>query len=181
MEAVNKVPTDILAEMCQDAVSFLQYKLNVVPHEEYCKHFQRSGVDGDSKLIFNTICYIFRIAARTKLTADKLSDELSASSVWKEPTLSVFKRVWDEQGRVLCSQDLKQVLSVGQLVDIKWKLNIGMSSSCCRSLNAPYIAMVITVADPSGNLSVHSMEMTVTEFKKFSNKIKDMSSVLETV
>ena len=52
-----------------------------------------------------------------------------------------------------------------QLIDMRWKLSVGVSSSSCRSLNSPYVTVQITVSDPSGNPSTQSFEMTVSEFK----------------
>lgn len=52
-----------------------------------------------------------------------------------------------------------------QLLDMKWKLSVGVSSSACRSLNSPYITALVTVTDPSGRLLTKSFEMTIGEFK----------------
>lgn len=52
-----------------------------------------------------------------------------------------------------------------QLVDMKWKLGVAMSSSSCRSLSAPYVTMVLSVADASGLVRDHSFELSVAEFQ----------------
>ena len=48
---------------------------------------------------------------------------------------------------------------------MKWKLSIGMGSSLCRNLNAPYITVMMTVSDSSGSPVTKSFEMTIAEFK----------------
>ena len=60
---------------------------------------------------------------------------------------------------------MTEIASFPQLVDMKWKLSVGVSSSACRSLNSPYITALVTVTDPSGALLTKSFEMTIGEFK----------------
>ena len=55
---------------------------------------------------------------------------------------------------------------------MKWKLSVGVSSSSCRSLNAPYITALVTVTDPSGELQEKSFEMTIAEFRVSLRKIE---------
>ncbi|XP_068703079.1 COMM domain-containing protein 6-like [Montipora capricornis] len=181
VEVLNSLPQDILAEMCQDVAAFLQYKIALFPLEQYQKSLQSAEISYDAKLVFNAISYIFRCAAKAKLPTDKLIAELKTSLCWKESTLSAFKHVWNEQGKILCSSDLAQTLSVGQLLDMKWKLSVGVSSSACRSLNSPYITALITATDPSGAILTKSFEMTIGEFKKFASQMREIASVLETV
>ncbi|XP_077984466.1 COMM domain-containing protein 6-like isoform X2 [Glandiceps talaboti] len=73
------------------------------------------------------------------------------------------------------------MLNIGQLVDLKWKLGMGISSDSCRNLNSPYVAITITVADPSGHHITRTFEMTIPEFQNFYKQMKEMASVLETV
>jgi hypothetical protein len=74
-----------------------------------------------------------------------------------------------------------RLLSVGQLIEMKWKLGVAMSSSSCRSLGVPYVTMVLSVADASGLVKDHSFEMSIAEFQNFSKQVKEMGAVLETV
>ncbi|XP_069130119.1 COMM domain-containing protein 6-like [Argopecten irradians] len=77
--------------------------------------------------------------------------------------------------------DKDQILGVGQLVDLKWKVGMAMSSDTCRNLNSSYVAMAIKVADPSGKITNHNFEMTVQQFQNFSKQLKDIAHALETV
>ncbi|KAJ8297949.1 hypothetical protein KUTeg_024480 [Tegillarca granosa] len=87
-----------------------------------------------------------------------------------------------EQRQSLMSVDeVKQMFDVGQLVDMQWKLGVGVSSDSCKNLNSPYVTMQVKVADPSGKLSTHTFEMTVMQFQDFSKQMKEMANVLETV
>lgn len=147
----------------------------------FFKSLKDAGVLYDTKLLLNAISYIFRSAAKAKLPTEKLIAELKSSLCWKENTLSVLKHVWNEQGKILSSSDLTETLNVGQLLDMKWKLSVGVSSSSCRSLNSPYITVLVTVTDPSGGVSSKSFEMAIGEFKKFASQMREIASVLETV
>lgn len=40
-----------------------------------------------------------------------------------------------------------------------------MSSDTCRSLKYPYVTVTLTVADPSGQLTDKTFEMTIPQFK----------------
>ncbi|XP_074619664.1 COMM domain-containing protein 6-like [Acropora palmata] len=181
VEVLNSLPQDILAEMCQDVAAFLQYKIALFPVEQYQKCLQNAEISYDAKLIFNAISYIFRCAAKAKLPTDKLITELKSSLCWKDSTLAVIKHVWNDQGKILCSSDLVQTLNVGQLLDMKWKLSVGVSSSTCRSLNSPYITALVSATDTSGAVLTKSFEMTIGEFKKFAAQMREIASVLETV
>ncbi|XP_068038473.1 COMM domain-containing protein 6 [Anomalospiza imberbis] len=64
---------------------------------------------------------------------------------------------------------------------MKWKLGVAMSSDTCRSLKYPYVTVTLTVADPSGQITDKSFEMTIPQFKNFFRQFKEMASVLETV
>ncbi|XP_060064354.1 COMM domain-containing protein 6-like [Ylistrum balloti] len=77
--------------------------------------------------------------------------------------------------------DTDRILGVGQLVDLKWKVGVAMSSDICRSLNSSYVAMAIKVADPSGKVTSHKFEMSVQQFQNFSKQLKDIASAMETV
>ncbi|RXN28975.1 COMM domain-containing 6 [Labeo rohita] len=67
------------------------------------------------------------------------------------------------------------------LVDIQWKLGMAVSSDTCRSLNSPFISVLMKIADTSGEMSYKSFEMTVQQFQNFYRQFKEMASVLETV
>ena len=59
---------------------------------------------------------------------------------------------------VLCTVSL-------QLIDFQWKLGMAVSSDSCRSLKYPYVAVILKVADPSGQVKNKSFEMTIPQFQ----------------
>lgn len=52
-----------------------------------------------------------------------------------------------------------------QLVDMQWKLGMAVSSDTCRSLNSPYVCLLLKIVEPSGHICQRSFEMTVPQFQ----------------
>uniref|UniRef100_A0A665VE51 TBC1 domain family member 4 n=1 Tax=Echeneis naucrates TaxID=173247 RepID=A0A665VE51_ECHNA len=52
-----------------------------------------------------------------------------------------------------------------QLVDIQWKLGMAVSSDTCRSLNSPYVTLLLKIVEPSGQIYQRSFEMTIPQFQ----------------
>uniref|UniRef100_A0A7N6AYG9 TBC1 domain family member 4 n=1 Tax=Anabas testudineus TaxID=64144 RepID=A0A7N6AYG9_ANATE len=50
-------------------------------------------------------------------------------------------------------------------VDMQWKLGMAVSSDTCRSLNSPYVCLLLKIVEPSGNICQRSFEMTVPQFQ----------------
>uniref|UniRef100_A0A4W3H5D4 COMM domain-containing protein n=1 Tax=Callorhinchus milii TaxID=7868 RepID=A0A4W3H5D4_CALMI len=72
-----------------------------------------------------------------------------------------------EQGKLITSpEDAKNMLTMGQLVDLQWKLGMAVSSD--------------SLADSSDVIS-RSFEMTIPQFQNFSKQFREMASVRETV
>lgn len=69
----------------------------------------------------------------------------------------------------------------GQLIDFQWKLGMAVSSDSCRSLKYPYVAVMLKVADHSGQVSSKSIEMTIPQFQNFYKQFKEIAAVIETV
>uniref|UniRef100_A0A9L0SHJ2 COMM domain-containing protein 6 n=1 Tax=Equus caballus TaxID=9796 RepID=A0A9L0SHJ2_HORSE len=53
-----------------------------------------------------------------------------------------------------------------QLIDFQWKLGMAVSSDSCRSLKYPYVAVMLKVADHSGQVKNKSFEMTIPQFQE---------------
>lgn len=52
-----------------------------------------------------------------------------------------------------------------KLVDFQWKLGMAVSSDTCRSLKYPYVAVMLKVADHSGQVKTKCFEMTIPQFQ----------------
>uniref|UniRef100_A0A8C5LI72 COMM domain-containing protein 6 n=1 Tax=Jaculus jaculus TaxID=51337 RepID=A0A8C5LI72_JACJA len=68
-----------------------------------------------------------------------------------------------------------------QLIDFQWKLGMAVSSDSCRSLKYPYVAVMLKVADQSGQIKNKFIEMTIPQFQNFYRQFKEIAAVMETV
>ncbi|XP_062492889.1 COMM domain-containing protein 6 [Pezoporus occidentalis] len=185
-DKISLIPQDFFAELCEQIVQHLNHKIPGVNTAELCQRIQTSGTDvgvGDLAKIANIVSLLFSIAARNNLSAEELVTTLgNAVSALPKHALQVIRHVWNEHGKsISVSEDAGNMATVGQFVDIKWKLGVAMSSDTCRSLKYPYVTVTLTVADPSGQLTDKTFEMTIPQFKNFLRQFKEMAAVLETV
>ncbi|KAM8922784.1 COMM domain-containing protein 6 isoform 1-T1 [Lycaon pictus] len=79
------------------------------------------------------------------------------------------------------SQSNLSLFSSIQLVDFQWKLGMAVSSDSCRSLKYPYVAVLLKVADHSGQVKNKCFEMTIPQFQNFYRQFKEIAAVIETV
>ncbi|XP_016383205.1 COMM domain-containing protein 6-like [Sinocyclocheilus rhinocerous] len=186
VEKIEKLPIDLFAETLQSILVHLQDQNRAVDLIETCDKFQRAGINLDQKTVQDIIrlmSYYFRLAAKSNLSADVLVSKLTESnSNWSKPTLQLVHQLWTEHASLLhAHQEVLTMASIGHLVDIQWKLGMAVSSDTCRSLNSPFISVLMKIADTSGEMSYKSFEMTVQQFQNFYRQFKEMASVLETV
>ncbi|NXG81529.1 COMD6 protein, partial [Stercorarius parasiticus] len=185
-DKINLIPQDFFAELCEQIIQHLNHKIPGVNIAELCQRIQTSGIEinvGDLAKIANIISFLFSTAARNNLSTEELVATLgSAVSALPKHAVQVIRYVWNEQGKSIgVSEDARNMATMGQFVDIKWKLGVAMSSDACRSLKYPYVTVMLTVADPSGQITDKSFEMTISQFKNFFKQFKEMAAVLETV
>uniref|UniRef100_A0A3P9NHU8 COMM domain-containing protein 6 n=1 Tax=Poecilia reticulata TaxID=8081 RepID=A0A3P9NHU8_POERE len=67
------------------------------------------------------------------------------------------------------------------LVDMQWKLGMAVSSDTCRSLNSPYVSLLLKIVEPSGQICQRAFEMTIPQFQNFHKQFKEMAAIMETV
>ncbi|XP_056611503.1 COMM domain-containing protein 6 [Triplophysa dalaica] len=185
VDNIGNLPLDLFAETLQEILVHLQEQ-RVVDFIETWDKFQRSGINLDQQAVQDIVrlmSFHFRLAAKSNLSADVLISKLTESSrKWSKPMLQLVQRLWIEHGALLhAHQESLSIASIGQLVDMQWKLGMAVSSDSCRSLNSPFISVLLKYMDTSGEMSYKSFEMTVQQFQNFYRQFKEMSSVLETV
>ncbi|KAG7265130.1 hypothetical protein CRUP_036822 [Coryphaenoides rupestris] len=158
-------------KQCQLILSYLQGLTRGVDSSEISTTFQRNGVNLDENTLQSIIRFLmltFRSAGKSNLSADGLVSKLEAGcSKWPKASLQVVHKLWTKQGPLL--------------VDMQWKLGMAVSSDTCRSLNSPFVSVLLKIAEPSGQLSQKSFEMTIPQFQNFHKQFKEMATVLETV
>ncbi len=50
---------------------------------------------------------------------------------------------------------------------MQWKLGMAVSSDTCRSLNSPYVSLLLKIVEPSGQICQRSFEMTIPQFQVY--------------
>ncbi|XP_076021858.1 COMM domain-containing protein 6 [Genypterus blacodes] len=186
VDNIARLSPDLLAEACQHILTYLQGQIKGVDSGEISQRFQRAGVGLAHEALQSIIRFLlltFRSAGKSKLSADELVLRLEeGSSKWPKASLQVVHRLWSEQGALVqTQQEAHAMLSIGQLVDIQWKLGMAVSSDTCRSLNSPYVTLLLKIAEPSGQICQKSFEMTIPQFQNFHKQVKEMAAVMETV
>ncbi|XP_012689445.1 COMM domain-containing protein 6 isoform X1 [Clupea harengus] len=186
VENIGRLPPDVFAETCQQILAHLQGQSSAVDLPKICVTFQRAGIDLEWKALQSIIRLLssnFRTAAKNNLTADQLVARLGEGSRhWAKAVLQVVHQLWSEHGSLIHTyQEAHAMASIGQMVDMQWKLGMAVSSDTCRSLNSPYVSLLLKVADTSGEVSYKSFEMTIPQFQNFHSQFKDISAALETV
>nr|XP_036866165.1 COMM domain-containing protein 6 [Manis javanica] len=99
---------------------------------------------------------------------------------------SVPLRPWYKPQTVPMEESREPVLDAksrvtNQLIDFQWKLGMAVSSDSCKSLKYPYVAVLLKVADHSGQIKNKSFEMTIPQFQNFYRQFKEIAAVIETV
>ncbi|XP_029937559.1 COMM domain-containing protein 6 isoform X1 [Myripristis murdjan] len=186
VDNIGGLSLDLLAETCQHILTYLQGQTKGLDCAEISDRFQRNGVRLDHEALQNIIRFLlltFRSAGKSKLSGDELVLQLEEScGKWPKASLQVVHRLWTEQGaQVHAQQEVQSMLSIGQLIDLQWKLGMAVSSDTCRSLNSPYVCLLLKIAEPSGQIQQRSFEMTIPQFQNFHKQLKEMAAVLETV
>ncbi|XP_074844970.1 COMM domain-containing protein 6 isoform X2 [Carettochelys insculpta] len=137
----------------------------------------------DLAKIINVVSFLFSTAAKNNLSSEDLPTSLgNAISMLPKHAIQVICHIWNEKGKsIRVSEDTRNMATVGQVIDLHWKLGMAVSSDSCRSLKYPYITMMLKVAEPSGQIASKSFEMTIPQFQDFFKHFKEMAAVLETV
>ncbi|XP_041858525.1 COMM domain-containing protein 6 [Melanotaenia boesemani] len=180
------LPPDLLTETCQHILTYLQGQRSGVDPAEISQILQRAGVRLDHEALEEIIRFLmvtFRSGGKSNLSADDLVTKLEESSnKWSKASLQVLHRLWSEHGAVVhAQQEARAMLSIGQLVDMEWKLGMSVSSDSCRSLNSPYVTLRLKIVEPSGQICQRSFEMSVPQFQNFHKQFKEIAAVMETL
>ncbi|XP_019380766.1 PREDICTED: COMM domain-containing protein 6 [Gavialis gangeticus] len=185
-DTIRSVPQDLFAELCEQIIQHLCGKIPGVNTVELCQRFRTTGIElnvGDLAKVVNVVSFLLSTAAKNNVSAEELSASLSSTvSVLPKHAIQVIRHIWNEQGNsISVSEEARNMATVGQLIDIQWKLGMAVSSDSCRSLKYPYVTMTLKVAEPSGQITSKSFEMTMPQFQNFFRQFKEMAAVLETV
>ncbi|XP_068186034.1 COMM domain-containing protein 6 isoform X1 [Antennarius striatus] len=186
VESISQLSPDLLADACQHILFYLSGQTRGVESAHISDRFQRAGVRLDHDVLQNIVRFLlltFRSAGKSNLSADNLVSKLEeGSNKWPKASLQVMHKLWSEHGALVhAQQEVQAMLSISQLVDLQWKLCMAVSSDTCRSLNSPYVCLLLKIIEPSGQICQRSFEMTIPQFQNFHKQLKEMATVMETV
>nr|XP_006117718.1 COMM domain-containing protein 6 [Pelodiscus sinensis] len=185
-DIIQLIPQDLFAELCERIIQHLNCQIPGVNTVELCQKFQAAGVEmnvADLAKIINVVSFLFSTAAKNNLSVEELSTGMgNAINMLPKHAVQVIRHLWNEKGSsISVSEDARNMATMGQVIDIQWKLGMAVSSDSCRSLKYPYITITLKVAQPSGQIMSKCLEMTIPQFQDFFRHFKDMAAVLETV
>lgn len=104
--------------------------------------------------------FLHREAVRTKVDFQSFDAALIKSTELNAEAQAIFSKVWSAHAPQLVSADsLQKALSVGQLVDIEWKMGVATASSQCKILAHPFVSVVLKIATSDGRVVSHPFEM----------------------
>ncbi|XP_047456098.1 COMM domain-containing protein 6 isoform X1 [Mugil cephalus] len=186
VDNICRLSPDLLAETCQHILIYLQGQTRGVDSAEISDRFQNAGVRLDHEALKDIIRFLmltFRSGGKNNISGDELVSKLEeGSNRWSKASLQVLHRLWSENGALVHSQqEVQDMLSIGQLVDMQWRLGMAVTSDTCRSLNSPYVCLLLKIAEPSGQIYQRCFEMTIPQFQNFHKQFKEMAAVMETV
>jgi len=83
------------------------------------------------------------------------------------------------EGEVSSSLEATVRKSGGQLFNFQWRLGVAISSSACKALSSPYVAVTFSVRDSNGEVTCHSAEMSFSEFQDFHRVFKEVGELMD--
>lgn len=183
------IPQDLLADVSHEVLDFLSYRVGDVDVATLIQKLSLAEFSGSAKQVqgsVNALTFTFRRAIKQQIDAPELAAELKSfgASVWVGKAVNVVKHVWAERGATACSevQRLSQdVLNIGQLVHMKWKLGLSTQSSLAKNMGRAYVAIELTLKDSADNTHIQSFELNLSQFKNFSKQMKEMQTMIKEI
>jgi len=183
-EALNALPIEIVQQLVSDGHKVIAHEIQSIPEGHYRKMLPESQLQTSLRNAINATLYILRA-----LIASGEKDPKALNQILERET-DLSKAVRAKFALSFASQDadanekkslLKRTLRVGKLVDIQWKLGMGISSNTCTALKAPFVSMVLSIADQDRQVKKYPLELSIEEFHDFRNTFKQMAIQIEQV
>eukprot|EP00300_Choanocystis_sp_HF-7_P027960 c33280_g1_i1.p1 GENE.c33280_g1_i1~~c33280_g1_i1.p1 ORF type:complete len:193 (+),score=4.63 c33280_g1_i1:50-628(+) len=173
---LNKFPIHVVDALALNILEFVVGKSGSI-NTQYAKKNVPDASDIDVNNAVNGLIYLFRSFIKQKTPLENVGEVL-VGLFEKDIAISIGK-MWKANGAAVVSSGLSSILSIGTLVDMKWKCGVALQSSKCNSLNSAFVSLVFVVADASGNISNHPMELSVPEFQEVLKHFTNMNNILQ--
>jgi len=118
--------------------------------------------------VLNALAFYYHAARRDRLQdAQAFQDALKKHSSMTQETIALVVQAWSSvRAQTSDLTDLKKGLSLGRVVGFDWKLGVGVTSSVCENIKQAFVSVVWKIADPSGQIQHHHMELSIPDFKE---------------
>ncbi|XP_076344909.1 COMM domain-containing protein 6-like isoform X1 [Tachypleus tridentatus] len=174
---------EVFQELALVAVAYLGRK---IPSPDLEPLLQRAHLMGDRKwtkekllTAIHELEHILCQALKSNLSSEDFSQLLRRDKRLSEENITFLTALWTEKKESL--QLCVNPVTVGKLLDLKWKVGFSVSSDVCHKVSASYVVLKFQVCQPGGVYTTRSVEMNVAQFQAFHNQLKDAALALSTV
>jgi len=131
----------------------------------------------------NTLLFLYRGATRKSLTAQEFAQVLSSKTKLAEGTWKFVARMYMvHRQQLLDAAEETKALKISTLKSFDWKLGVAVKSSdASASSEAPFVSVILSVAQPGGELTKHHIELNIPQFQEFAKQLQNMYGALETL
>jgi hypothetical protein len=177
--------TDVFEELVDGVFRFLQTKVGAIEAPAFERKFASGGLGLSLVAVqsaINAVEYICNGARQFCDSSAALTAALASQTELEPAAVQAFARCYDASiAAVASGATLPGHLSMGQLAGLSWKVGVAVSSSHCDNLAAPFVTLVLKVAQRGGEIAHHPMELSIPEFQEFRKVIKDVGKTLQSM
>lgn len=189
VQILCEFPQDLFAELINEVIDFISYKLGMVDIDSFNKRLLNAGGSFSLKQVqaaVNALTYTLRDIMLQEITPEQLIIELKSvgASVFSTKAVKVLSHVWGERRANVMSQMAgmkSRIFSIGRLCSFKWKLCLSVHSNKVKNLGRAFLATELSIADGTGFVTTHCLEMNIPEFKEFAKQLREISNIIGTI
>ena len=194
IEKVCAAPKPTLA-LIRQIVRFERDNTGDVAALHHVRSFHLAGVDVSEVEMRNAISgltFIHQGASRAGAEASRLQEVLLISTCLSEHACEVVTAAMERAMAQAGSADADgdgdggsggggggDLLKVGQLTGVTWKVGVALQSSSCDSLRSPYVGLNLDVSDSSGNAKTVALELSYAEFQDLKRELTRAAAAME--
>lgn len=190
-DVLNRLPADYVKSLTVDACKAYFSKTEEVSKSQAFKtlraqHPEDTTDEAQLGSAINALAFCFSQAKQYDLSAEEFNTSLKAKTDFAKAVRICLATALNERDQVAAKEAKEdteepatKTLQLARVVDMQWKLGVGVSSSNCEALHTPFVTLVLTLADSRGRRQSHTLEMNLTQFKQFKKSFQDLSTALD--
>eukprot|EP00753_Platysulcus_tardus_P018578 PLAT6928.3.p2 GENE.PLAT6928.3~~PLAT6928.3.p2 ORF type:complete len:201 (-),score=87.85 PLAT6928.3:146-748(-) len=183
--ALNKLATSgrSLETFIESILTSSDREGGVLPAEFYIEQFLTVGIDVNEAELQNSmraVQYIYRGARAHEVSGDELKESLEGATDFSEACIAILTEAWTSSDAARAA-GLSDVLSLGRLVSMDWKVGVTVETSACKKAAAPFVTLLLHVADNSNVVTQHVVELALADFHRFSAAFRDIAASMATL